>query len=77
MAHKIFDPIVMIDSLMPTKTEKIVPQKYQYYIGHGNNCKLIRALMKRRPWWVECSDAKEAHFAWTQIKIAGVFASQP
>lgn len=47
------------------------------YIGPGNNGNLIRSLMKKRFWFVECSSPKEANFVWTQIKIEAVFQRQP
>jgi hypothetical protein len=76
MAHRVFDPILLTDPSAASKTEKVVLPKYNYYIGPGNNCRLIRALMKRRPWWTECCDLKDAQFVWTQIKVADVLASQ-
>ena len=48
-------------------------QPVKMYIGPGNNGNLIRSLMKKRFWFVECSNAKDANFAWTQIKVEAVF----
>lgn len=46
-AHNYFDPLIIDD--LNTKNEI----KYKYYIGKGNNKQLVKALMKRRFWWVE------------------------
>ncbi len=32
--------------------------------------------MRRRPWWFECGDVKDADFVWTQIKIKNIFEIQ-
>ena len=42
--------------------------QYKYYIGKGNNSKLIRRLMASRSWWVDAQNIEDAHFAWTQWK---------
>ncbi|OMJ66932.1 hypothetical protein SteCoe_36053 [Stentor coeruleus] len=42
--------------------------QYKYYIGKGNNSRLIRRLMTSRSWWVDTSNIEEANFAWTQWK---------
>lgn len=47
------------------------------YIGPGNNSNLIRSLMKKRFWFVEVTQAKDANFVWTQIKIDNMFSNQP
>ena len=59
-----------------SKQEKNTVSKYAFYVGPGNNCKLIRAIMRRRPWWFECGDAEEADFVWTQIKIKSIYEIQ-
>ena len=66
----------MIDLLSLSKQEKNTVSKYAFYVGPGNNCKLIRAIMRRRPWWFECGDVKDADFVWTQIKIKNIFEIQ-
>lgn len=48
----------------PLKTDVI----YKYYLGKGNNSKLIRKLMSSRPWWTEAESIDEANFIWTQWK---------
>ncbi|OMJ67300.1 hypothetical protein SteCoe_35572 [Stentor coeruleus] len=42
--------------------------QYKYYIGKGNNSRLIRRLMTSRSWWVDTNNIEEANFAWTQWK---------
>jgi hypothetical protein len=54
ISHGIFDPLVLKDTTGNLKIEK----KYKYFVGKGNNSKLIKALMKRRFWWVEVDDPK-------------------
>jgi hypothetical protein len=76
LAHRVINPITMIDLITLSKQEKNIVPKYSFYVGPGNNCKLIRAIMRRRPWWFECGDAKEANFIWTQIKIKSIFEMQ-
>jgi Tubulin-tyrosine ligase family len=49
--------------------------QYKYYIGKGNNSRLVRRLMAARSWWVDCSNIEEAHFVWTQWKDKKVLAS--
>lgn len=66
----------MIDLMSLSKQEKNIVPKYAFYVGPGNNCKLIRAIMRRRPWWYECGDINEADFVWTQIKVKSIFEIQ-
>lgn len=42
--------------------------QYKYYIGKGNNSRLIRRLLSSRGWWTDVSNIEDAHFAWTQWK---------
>ena len=30
---------------------------------------LVKSLLKRRFWWVQVDDPKDANFVWTQLKI--------
>jgi hypothetical protein len=30
---------------------------------------LLKSLMKRRFWWTQVDDYKQANFVWTQLKI--------
>lgn len=41
---------------------------YKYYIGPGNNSKLIEKCLNSRWWWVRVDDEDEANFIWTQWK---------
>lgn len=67
-----FDPLIIQDLSGNMKVE----HKYKFFVGRGNNCRLIRALMKRRFWWVETDDPKEANFAWTQLKLNNFYQYQ-
>jgi hypothetical protein len=44
---------------------------FTYYVGQGNNSKLIRNLMENRPWWNEESyqaNFSGVNFIWTAVK---------
>ena len=42
--------------------------KYKYIVTPGNNSKLIRESMKRRPWWVEIPNVDSAfNFKWQPV----------
>lgn len=49
--------------------------KYKYYIGRGNNSKLIKKLLQDRGYWVSVSEPCDAHFVWTQGKDKVFLAS--
>jgi hypothetical protein len=59
----------------------VIPEEYRekvkFYVGGGNNSNLIKGLMKRRTWFQLTDKVQEAQFAWTQIKVPSIFASQP
>lgn len=42
----------------------------KYFIGPGNNCGVVRNVMKQRYWWQPATreDLHEASFVWTQWK---------
>ena len=47
---------------------------YKYFIGKGNNSKLIRKQLSQRSWWVEVNDLDQANFIWTQWKDKRIFS---
>jgi hypothetical protein len=47
LAHNIFDPVVVSDQIFKNNDNK-----YKFFVGKGNNGQLVKALMKRRFWWV-------------------------
>ena len=47
---------------------------FKYFIGKGNNSKLIRKHLSQRPWWVEVTDLDQANFIWTQWKDNRIFS---
>ena len=64
-AHKIYDPLILTENPESLKAEN----QYKYYLGKGNNCLLVKSLLKRRFWWVQTTEISEANFVWTQLKI--------
>ena len=50
--------------------------KVKVHVGRGNNGKLIKGLLKRRPWTVLVDKVQEAHFVWTQLKVNTFFGMQ-
>ena len=44
------------------------PFKVKFFLGRGNNSRLIRGLVLRRPWYQITDKIEDAHVAWTQIK---------
>jgi hypothetical protein len=49
----------------------------RYFIGRGNNSKLIKAIMGKRWWWKNETKEENANFLWTQLKIYSVYNDQP
>ena len=45
-------------------------------MGRGNNGKLIKGLLRRRPWTIIVDKISEAHFVWTQIKVNTIYWCQ-
>lgn len=43
---------------------------FRYYLGPGNNSKLVKQLLSSRWWWVRVGEEEKetAHFVWTQWK---------
>lgn len=47
------------------------------YVGAGNNCMLIKGIMRRRFWWQTVDKmGEDVNLVWTQIKINDFFKSQ-
>ncbi len=51
-------------------------ETHRYYVGKGNNSRLIRKIMSKRSWWIEEAKQENAHFIWTQLKIYEVYKNQ-
>ena len=51
-------------------------QPYRYYVGKGNNSRLVRRIMSKRGWGVEQQKQENAHFIGTQLKIYDVYKNQ-
>ena len=58
--------------LMFESTQEI----HRFYVGKGNNSRLIRRIMAKKPWWSETSQQDNANFIWTQLKIYDVYKNQ-
>lgn len=52
-------------------------ERPKYYIGRGNNSKLLRQLMSKRWWWVKENDQNQATLVWTQLKLQEIYKNQP
>lgn len=76
LAHRVFDPLIIVELFSLTKLQKNMIKRYYYYVGPGNNSMLIRSLMKRRSWWEETKNIDEAQFVWTQLKIPTLLEKQ-
>lgn len=47
------------------------------YVGRGNNCQLIRGLLKRRFWWTFVDKlTDDVNFVWTQLKVPEFYDRQ-
>lgn len=53
LAHRVFDPIIILDPVTLNKSERNLIPRYTYFVGPGNNSMLVRSLMKKRIWWSE------------------------
>lgn len=49
---------------------------FRFYVGKGNNSRLVRRIMGKRPWWVEEYKIENAHFVWTQLKVYDAYKTQ-
>ena len=52
---------------------------YKYYLGSGNNSKLVKQLMSARWWWVRVTEEEkdQANLIWTQWKEWSVITNLP
>ena len=48
----------------------------RFYIGRGNNSRLIKSIMGKRWWWKIETKEENANFLWTQLKLYSVYQSQ-
>lgn len=62
MWRKIINKSYGVEPLMPVKAG------YKFYVGKGNNSRLIAKCFTSRSWWVETDNIEEANFSWTQWK---------
>ena len=57
--------IAKSNGIDPVESEAI---QYKFFVGKGNNSRLILKCFNSRPWWIEETDIFESNFAWTQWK---------
>lgn len=50
---------------------------FRFYIGSGNNSKLVKRVVKKRWWWIASDSIKDAQFIWTSVKKAKAFRCLP
>jgi hypothetical protein len=51
-------------------------QKYNAWIGTGNNGALVKELFARRFWWQTVDEKQNVNFLWTQLKQNDFFKKQ-
>ena len=52
-------------------------KRIKAYVGGGNNCNMIKGLLKRRFWWVISDQpTDDCMFVWTQLKVRKIFERQ-
>ena len=69
-AHSRFDSIVI-------PSEPVLPElRYKAFVGRGNNCLLLKGLLRKRYWWVFEEDVTKCQFVWTQLKNASYLKLQ-
>jgi len=62
---------------MDLKGDFIPHNKLKAYVGHGNNCNMIKGLLKRRFWWAITDEyTEDCLFVWTQIKVGKIYERQ-
>lgn len=60
--------------MVKCSNRKVISQKFYYYIGGGNNCNLIRSILRKRSWWSEVDSMSKANFVWTQLRNSQVLS---
>ena len=51
--------------------------KLKVHVGQGNNCNMIKGLMKRRFWWnIVDQYSEDCQLVWTQLRIQKIFMNQ-
>lgn len=68
----------MIWKVWFNSSRKVIPPNAspKYFVGKGNNSKLIKSIMGKRWWWKLDSREENANFLWTQLKIYSVYQEQ-
>jgi hypothetical protein len=70
LAHNVY---INLDLKLPPNSFK----KLKAFVGFGNNCNMIKGLLKRRFWWSISEEmADECLFVWTQIKMNKIYQRQ-
>lgn len=70
LAHNVY---MNLDIASP----QISIKRLKAYVGFGNNCNMIKGLVKRRFWWTVTEEMKEdCLFVWTQLKVNKIYSKQ-
>jgi hypothetical protein len=70
LAHGIY---INLDLPSPQYPRK----KIKAFVGFGNNCNMIKGLIKRRFWWALSETLTEdCLFVWSQLKVNKIFQLQ-
>jgi hypothetical protein len=69
ISHNVY---LQLDLPFPTSSKKM-----KAFVGYGNNCNMIKGLIKRRFWWSISEEMTEdCVFIWTQIKVNKIYERQ-
>ena len=59
------------------KIKEEIDFPYKLYVGPGNNCLLIKGIMRRRFWWqIVDKPTDDTNFLWSQLKSSDFFKIQ-
>ena len=50
--------------------------KIKILIGKGNNSRLMKSIVNRRPWLQITDKLEDASIVWTQLKVASMYTTQ-
>ena len=70
-----FSNMIYVDLRLLEDSHEHLPRP-RVFVGRGNNCKLIKSLIKRRFWLDIVDDSKGANIYWTQSKLKNIHATQ-
>lgn len=51
--------------------------KLKAYVSYGNNCNMIKGLLRRRFWWNVVEEySEDCLFVWSQLKLNKIYRRQ-